>query len=98
MTAPIFTIGGSPQPDAASPTGNAALHLQQLSKLVDGQACVSNDATHSEGIDGIATGDGNDSNAVRHDDVPALADNAEAGFLQSLHGLKVGDPGQLPHS
>lgn len=72
--------------------------LQQLSKLVDAQTCVPNDATHREGIDGIAARDGDDSNTVRHDDVLALADNAEAGFLQSLHGLKVGDPGQLPHS
>ena len=131
-TAPVFTIGGSPQHEAgtrrfststvpmlgsqqtqlfpqpsklrprASPywkSGGARRRgRQQLSKLVDTQACVPDDAAHRKGVDGVAARDSDDPASVRHHDVFALANNAEARFLQGLHGLKVGDPGQLSHS
>jgi len=95
-----------PQPSKLRPRASPNLKsgcarrrgLQQLSKPLDAQACVPDDAAHRKGVDGVAAPDSDDPASVRHHDVFALANNAEARFLQGLHGLKVGDPGQLPRS
>jgi hypothetical protein len=52
---------------------------------------------HGEGIDGIVAGDGQNADAVSHDNVLALASNAKTGFLEGADGIQMVDAGKLSH-
>lgn len=58
---------------------------KQFAKTVGGEARGANDATDGVGVDRIVAGNGQNSLAISHDDVFALADDAKAGFFQSTH-------------
>src|SRR5687768_5044410 len=54
------------------------LPLEQPPKLLDAESGVTYDAAHSQDVDGVVARDSNNPGPVRHDDVFALASNAEA--------------------
>lgn len=70
---------------AASGCSTALPVLQECLELVDREASVSNDTAHREGVDRIGPRDGEDSLAVRHDDVLALPNYTKPGLLQGAH-------------
>ena len=69
--------------------------LEQCLEFVNGQAGIANDSTHGDGIDGIMTRDRDDSLAVTHHKMLALADHPVAGFLKRTFRIKVIDSGKL---
>ena len=75
----------------------SSILLKQCFEFVNGQAGIANDSTHGDGIDGIMTRDCDDSLAVTHHKMLALADHPVAGFLKGTFGIKVIDSGKLWH-
>ena len=73
------------------------MRSQQRLERVDGQASVAYDTAHGEGVHGIVAGDGQNTDAVGHDDVLALAGDTKTSFLQGTNGIEVVDAGQLTH-
>ena len=71
--------------------------LEQLAKLLNGQAGVAHDPAERVRVDRVVTRDGQDACAVRHDDVLALADDLEPRLLESSHGIEVVDAGDPGH-
>jgi hypothetical protein len=65
--------------------------LQELAKLLDGEAGISGDPAHSESVDGIVTRDGQDALTVGHDDVLALTHYPEPGLLKRTHCVEMID-------
>lgn len=64
---------------------------EKIAKLLDSQTCVAHDPKHGEGIHRIVARNGHRSSAIRHNDVPALANHLKAGSLKSFHRLKMVD-------
>ena len=54
---------------------------EKLLKLFYRQSSISGNTAHGKSVDGIITWNSDDPNAVRHDDVFALANDAESSFL-----------------
>ena len=67
--------------------------LKQTAKLLDAQACVPNDPAHRKCIHGIVTRNREDANAIRHNYMLTLTNNAEASFLQSSDCVQMTDAG-----
>ena len=55
------------------------------------------DAAHRIGVHRVVTGNGNDSGAIRHDNVLALTDNAKSPLLQGSNSVQMVDAGDLAH-
>ena len=72
--------------------------LEKLSKLLNGQACIAYDATHRVRIDWIRARNGQDSDAIAHDNVLALSDHLKTGLLQSPDGILMIDTRNLGHA
>jgi hypothetical protein len=70
---------------------------QQPFELRDRETSITNDPTHREGVDGVCAGNGEDTCAIRHDDVLALAYHPETGLLKRAHGVEVVDAGDPGH-
>jgi len=71
--------------------------LKERLERVDCKAGVTHDAGHGECIDWIVPWDGQNTHAVGHDDVLALASDAKAGFLEGADGIQMVDARKLPH-
>jgi hypothetical protein len=71
--------------------------LEQSSKLFQAQSGIPDNASQSECVDGIMAGNRQDSYSIRHDDVRALTQNAEACFFQRGNGSKMVDSGDFGH-
>ena len=71
--------------------------LQEVFERVDGEAGVTHDTAHGEGVNGIVAGDGQNTDAVGHDDVLALAGDTKISFLQGTNGIEVVDARPLAH-
>ena len=69
--------------------------LQELAKLVGRETGVAHDSPHGEGVDRVGSWDREDSGAVGHDHVLALAKYPKSGLLQCTNGLLVRDDGKL---
>ncbi len=54
---------------------------EQFFELFDGQAGVPRDAAHRKCVDRIVTWDSKDADAIRHNDMLALTNDAKAGFF-----------------
>lgn len=65
---------------------------QQFLELLDAHAGVAHNRAHCVGIHRIVAGHNNVNRTFGHEDVLALAVNAEAYFFQRLHGAKMIDP------
>jgi hypothetical protein len=65
----------------AGPHGST--ELKQLPELFVVQASMSDDTAHGIRINGVGTGNREKSDAVRHGNVFALADNSKACYFQS---------------
>ena len=70
---------------------------EQLPELLDRQAGIDDDTAHRKRVDRIVTGNGEDVPSIRHDDVPAFADDLEARLLERPDGLKMGNARELGH-
>ena len=62
---------------------------QQLLELFGCETCVVNNAPHRISVNRIVPGDSEDSGAIRHDNVFALANDAKSRLLQGSHSIKV---------
>ncbi len=71
--------------------------LKEFLEIVNAKAGIANDPAHGKCLDGIVARQGNESFAVAHDDVLALANNAKASFLEGSNRLLVVDARQLCH-
>lgn len=71
--------------------------LQQFAKLLLCQPCVAYDASHRVSIYRIVSGNGYDSDSVRHHDVPALSGNAETGLIQGFNRPEMRNTCDLAH-
>jgi hypothetical protein len=68
---------------------------EQIPELFFGKACGAHNSSHRVGIDRIMAGDCQDPGAIGHDNVFALAHDAEACSLQGLDGLTMRYAGNL---
>ena len=62
---------------------------EQLLELFGCETCVVNNAPHRISVNRIVPGDSEDSGAIRHDNVFALANDAKSRLLQGSHSIKV---------
>ena len=69
--------------------------LQELSKLLDGEASVARDTAHSDGVNRVVARNGEDSRPVAHDDMLALAQHHKPCLLKRPDCIEVIDAGQL---
>ena len=74
-----------------------AVASQQFLELLNAHARVAHNRAHRVGVHRIVAGHDDANLAFGHEDVLALAVNAEARLFQRLHGAKVIDPWQLGH-
>lgn len=70
---------------------------QQLLKLFETHASITHNRSHGIGVHGIVTGHHHMNRTFGHEDVFALAVNAEACLFQRLHGAKMVDARKLWH-
>ena len=70
---------------------------EQFLELFHREAGIAIDTSHRKSIYGVVTRNSDHSNSIRHDDMFALADNAKAGFLQSVDCIKVIDARNFRH-
>jgi len=68
---------------------------KQLAKLFDGEAGVPDDTAEGKRVDGVVTRDGEDTRAVGHNDVLALADHRKSGLFESADGIEMIDAWNL---
>jgi len=59
---------------------------QQRPEILNGEAGVAYDPTHRERVDGIVARNRDDSGAVGHNDVLALASDSKPGLFERSHG------------
>ena len=71
--------------------------LEELSELFDGQSRIPDDAAHCDGVYRVMARNGEEADAISHDDVGALPEDPKAGFLQSGHRTQMVDAGNLWH-
>lgn len=62
---------------------------KELTKLIHGQTSVANDSAHGKRVHRIVSRNRDDAVAIGHHSVLALANDAEAGFLQSANRVQV---------
>jgi hypothetical protein len=74
-----------------------AFTSNKFAELFHAEAGITRDAAHRESVYGIVARNRHNANPIRHDDVFALAEDAKAGLLQSLHGIEMVDAGNLWH-
>ena len=74
-----------------------ASQSEKFFELFDGQTRVARDAAHSESVDRVVPRNSHDTYTVRHNDMFALANDAEVGLLQRPHSIEVIDAGDLRH-
>src|SRR5687767_11739876 len=72
--------------------------LKQPAEFFFRHPCVAHDAGHCERVDRIVPRDGENTNAVRHNDVLSLARDAETCFLKSANSSEVIDSGESGHA
>ena len=65
--------------------------------MLNCQAGITRDTAHRKGIHRIVAGDCNDSNSIRHNNVSALTEDAEARFLQGSNSIEMIDAGYPGH-
>jgi len=70
---------------------------KQRSELLNGEARVVDDSTHRECVDRIVARDSDNSGAVSHDDVFALASDSKASLFERFHGCKMVNAGYPRH-
>ena len=70
---------------------------QQSPELLNAHARVAHNRAHGVGVHRIVARHNDMKRAFGHEDVLALAINAEARFFQRLHGAQVIDARQLRH-
>ena len=83
-------IGEDSDDPASCMTGRIAA-LQQVTKPLNAEASVPDDAAERERVDRVISRDRQDANPIRHDDVLALTGNGKSGFLKGAHHGKVVD-------
>lgn len=65
--------------------------LQQRTELVLGEARIPDDAAHREGVRRVVPWDGDDPDAIAHDDMLTLPDGPKASLLKGPHGVLMVD-------
>ena len=68
---------------------------EELTELLNRKAGIADDSAKGEGVDRVVTWDGQNSAAVRHDDMLALTHDHKAGFLEGAHGIEMVDAWNL---
>ena len=69
--------------------------LQQLAKLLYGEASIADDTAEGERVDRIVARDGQNARTVRHDDVLALTDDRKTCLLKGAHCVEMVDARDL---
>ena len=64
---------------------------QEVPELVGRQTGVTDETSHCVGIDRVVPRDREDADAIGHDDVLALTDDAEPGLLEGANRIKMVD-------
>ena len=77
--------------------GATAGFLEQPSEFLYVESGIADNTCHSDGVNRIGTGNGENAVSIGHDDVFALPDNLESSFLESTDRLFVGYPWKLGH-
>jgi hypothetical protein len=72
--------------------------LQELPEGALIQSGVPDYPAHGERVDRIMARDREDSDTVRHDDVPSLARDTEAGLFEGANRVEVVDAGDFRHT
>ena len=74
-----------------------ASQSEKFFELFDRQASVARNAAHGKSVDRIVPRNSHDANAVGHDDMFALANDAEVCLLQRTHSIEVINARNLRH-
>ena len=69
--------------------------LKQITKLLSCQTCITHNTAKCKSIDWVVARDGENACAVRHDNVLALANDAEPRLLKSANFCEMIDAGNL---
>ena len=72
--------------------------LEQLPELLDRESGVTHKTAHREGIDRVVTRNGENSLAIRHHNMLALACNPETRLLKSTNCIQVVDASDFGQS
>ena len=70
---------------------------QELPEVIGCKPSVAHDSAHCEGVDWIVAWNRDDSGAVGHDDVFALARDAKPHLFERPHGIEIVDSGNAGH-
>ncbi len=70
---------------------------EKFFELFDRQPSVASDAAHGESVDWVVPRNSHDANTVRHNDMFALANDAEVCLLKRADSIQVIDAGDLRH-
>ena len=70
---------------------------EQLLEFFDREPGITSDTAHCKCIDWVIAWNRNNANPVGHDDVLALPNDEEAGFLKSLDRIEMVDAGDFRH-
>ena len=65
--------------------------------ILDAQASITHDTAHGKRINRIVAGNSENANAIRHDNMLALTENANASFFKSSTSVQMIDARYLWH-
>ena len=96
MSSPARAGGRSPHERVRCNEGlDVTVRLQQLAKLLNSEAGITDDTAEGESVDGIVARDSQNARAVRHNDVLALADDRETCLLEGTCCIEMVDARDL---
>ncbi len=69
-----------------------------MPKLLDGQTGIADETCHGVGIDRVVPRDREHADPVGHDDILALTNYVETGFLEGSNCVEMVDARELRHA
>ncbi len=73
------------------------MRLEKLLESLDAQASITHDTAHGKSIDWVVAGNRENADAIRHNYMLALTQDAKAGLFQSSNSAQMFDAGYLGH-
>lgn len=80
---------------ALRPSEGFGVRLQQFAELIDGEPGIANETAHRKCVDRIVAGNGQDTLAIRHDDMLALTRDPKPRLFEGSHSIEVIDARNL---
>lgn len=68
---------------------------KEFAELLNRKAGIANNSAEGEGVDRVVTRNGQNTAAVRHDDVLALTHDHKARLLKGAHSIEMADARNL---